>query len=76
LLRTADSGPGILPEARQRIFEPFFTTKEQGKGTGLGLAICRQIVEAHRGTIEEIDTPGGGATFEVRLPLESDEGSG
>jgi len=43
---------------------------------GLGLAICRQIVEAHRGTIEVTDTPGGGATFEIRLPLEFDEGRG
>jgi two-component system NtrC family sensor kinase len=75
-LRVADSGPGIPPEARARIFEPFFTTKGQGKGTGLGLAICRQIVEAHRGTIEVTDTPGGGATFEVRLPLTWDEGRG
>lgn len=75
-LRVADSGPGIPPEARARIFESFFTTKGQGKGTGLGLAICRQIVEAHRGTIEVTDTPGGGATFEIRLPLESDEGHG
>lgn len=75
-LRVADSGPGIPPEARVRIFEPFFTTKEQGEGTGLGLAICRQIVEAHRGTIEVTDTPGGGATFEIRLPLALDEGRG
>ncbi len=68
-LRIADSGPGIAPEARHRIFEPFFTTKQEGRGTGLGLAICRQIVEAHKGTIGVTDTPGGGATFEVRLPL-------
>ncbi len=74
LLRVADSGPGILPEAHEQIFAPFFTTKEQGKGVGLGLTICRQIVEAHRGTIEVADTPGGGSTFEIRLPFESDEG--
>lgn len=66
----ADSGTGILPEVRERIFQPFFTTKAHGGGTGLGLAICRQIIEAHRGTIEVKDTPGGGATFEIRLPLE------
>ncbi len=75
-LRIADSGPGIAPEARERIFEPFFTTKDRGGGTGLGLAICRQIVEAHRGTIEVRETPGGGATFEVRLPLGTGEGGG
>ncbi|HYB74822.1 MAG TPA: ATP-binding protein [Candidatus Sulfotelmatobacter sp.] len=75
-LRIADSGPGIPPGARDRIFEPFFTTKAPDGGTGLGLAICRQIVEAHGGTIGVSDTPGGGATFEVRLPLGDDGGQG
>ena len=45
-----DNGKGIPPEHIDRIFEPFFTTKGD-KGTGLGLAICKQIVEAHGGTI-------------------------
>jgi signal transduction histidine kinase len=70
-LRVADSGPGIPPEAREQVFAPFFTTKPQGKGVGLGLAISRQIVEAHRGTIEITESPGGGATFEIRLPRDS-----
>jgi two-component system, NtrC family, sensor kinase len=73
VLRVADSGPGIPAEIRPRIFEPFFTTKAQGKGTGLGLAICRQIVEAHGGSVGIADTPGGGATLEIRLPLPSPE---
>jgi signal transduction histidine kinase len=73
-LRIADSGPGVPSEVRERIFEPFFTTKAQGQGTGLGLAIGRQIVEAHRGTIQVTESPEGGATFEVHLPLESGEG--
>lgn len=76
MLRIADSGPGVPPEARDRIFEPFFTTKEQDKGTGLGLTICRQIVQAHRGSIGVTETPGGGATFEIRLPVEPEEGAG
>jgi two-component system NtrC family sensor kinase len=73
VLRVADSGPGISAEIRPRIFEPFFTTKAQGKGTGLGLAISRQIVEAQGGSIRIGDTPGGGATFEIHLPLPSPE---
>ena len=73
VLRVADSGPGIPAEIRPRIFEPFFTTKAQGKGTGLGLAISRQIVEAQGGSIRIGDTPGGGATFEIHLPLPSPE---
>lgn len=67
-LRISDSGPGIPPELRGQIFEAFFTTKERGGGTGLGLPICRQIVEAHEGTIQMTDTPGGGATFVIHLP--------
>jgi two-component system NtrC family sensor kinase len=66
-----DSGPGIVPEYRQRVFEPFFTTKPVGQGTGLGLSITYSIVEKHRGTIS-IDCPeGGGTTVTIRLPLDS-----
>lgn len=73
VLRVADSGPGIAPDSRERIFEPFFTTKDSGGGTGLGLAVCRQIVDTHGGTIQVTDAPGGGAAFEVRLPLSAAE---
>jgi signal transduction histidine kinase len=69
VLAVADTGPGVPPEARARLFEPFFTTKDRQGGTGLGLAICRQIVQAHGGSIAVADAPGGGAAFEVRLPL-------
>jgi signal transduction histidine kinase len=75
LLTIADTGVGVPSEARQRIFEPFFTTKTEGGGTGLGLSICRQIVEAHQGSIRIVDTPGGGATFEIRLPLDRSGGN-
>jgi signal transduction histidine kinase len=60
-----DHGPGISPENAHRIFEPYFTGK--AGGTGLGLALVRQTVELHGGTIQVEPTPGGGATFVVRL---------
>ncbi len=60
-----DHGPGVPPEDAERIFEPYFTGK--AGGTGLGLALVRQTVELHGGTIEIEPTPGGGATFVVRL---------
>jgi signal transduction histidine kinase len=60
-----DHGPGIPPELDGRIFDPYCTGKEGG--TGLGLALARQTVELHQGTIGVEPTPGGGATFVVRL---------
>jgi signal transduction histidine kinase len=60
-----DHGPGIPPELEERIFDPYCTGKEGG--TGLGLALARQTVELHQGTIGVERTPGGGATFVVRL---------
>ena len=64
-----DNGPGVAPEIRSRIFEPFFTTKGADMGTGIGLSMCQNIVAAHGGVIAVEETPGGGATFTVDLPL-------
>ena len=71
----SDNGPGIPPEIRPRIFEPFFTTKPVGSGTGMGLSLCLGMIGAHKGAITLEDTPGGGATFVVRLPRGSPEDS-
>ena len=68
-LRVADNGPGIPPELREQVFRPFFTTKPEGAGTGVGLALCRTIALEHGGSIAAEETPGGGATLVVRLPL-------
>ena len=62
----ADHGPGIPPDKRQRVFEPYYTEKTEG--TGLGLSLVKQAVDHHRGTITVSETPGGGATFEVKFP--------
>ncbi|MBW8268252.1 PAS domain-containing protein [Caldovatus aquaticus] len=68
-LRVADSGPGIPPELRERIFGPFFTTKPDGVGTGVGLALCRAVAGTHGGAMRAEETPGGGATFVLSLPV-------
>lgn len=51
-----DEGPGLPPEAEERIFERFYSERPKseafGTHSGLGLSICRQIVEAHGGTIK------------------------
>jgi PAS domain S-box-containing protein len=68
-IRVKDTGPGIPPEHLSSIFEPFFTTKSEGHGLGLGLSTVYGIVERHHGTIEARNPDGGGALFEITLPV-------
>ena len=63
----SDNGPGLAPEMRARLFEPYATNKPGG--TGLGLAIAQRIAIEHGGELGYSDTPGGGATFTVELPV-------
>jgi signal transduction histidine kinase len=65
-----DRGEGIPPEARDRVFERFQRADRRGGGAGLGLAIVRRTAEAHHGSIDVDDAPGGGAIFTLRLPIE------
>ena len=65
MVMVRDHGPGVPPELEARVFDPYCTGKEGG--TGLGLALAKQTVELHRGSIGVERTPGGGATFVVRL---------
>jgi len=69
VIEVADTGPGIPAELTRRVFEPFYTSKEVGKGTGLGLSVCKGMVEANGGELLLSETPGGGATFRIVLPL-------
>jgi two-component system NtrC family sensor kinase len=71
ILKFTDTGPGVAPEITEKIFEPFFTTKPVGVGTGLGLSVVYGVIQRHGGTVEVESHPGRGATFIVRLPLES-----
>ena len=68
-----DHGEGVPEQIREKIFQRFWRadtsrTRETG-GSGLGLSIVASIVDALHGTIDVGDTPGGGATFRVTLPL-------
>lgn len=71
VLAVADRGPGVPPGERIRIFGRFVRgAAGAGRpGLGLGLAVVAEVVAWHGGTVEVTDTPGGGATFLVRLPL-------
>lgn len=70
----ADNGPGISAQMREEIFEPLFTTKDSGKGTGLGLSVSVMLLERFGGRISLEDTPGGGATFIIEVPISQEVG--
>ena len=67
LIDVADDGPGLSDKARDGLFEPFAGSSRDG-GTGLGLVIARDIMRAHGGDIELVETGASGATFRLSLP--------
>ncbi len=75
LIRVADTGPGIPPEAKQRLFTKFYRVGSmhtmEHEGVGLGLAIVRSVVQAHQGQVWVDSEWGQGAAFTISLPLDS-----
>src|SRR6266699_2905864 len=70
VLEVTDHGRGVPDEWKQRIFEPFQRVgPSQGTGVGLGLAVAKGLVEALGASIEAADTPGGGLTMRITLPV-------
>jgi two-component system OmpR family sensor kinase len=73
IVSVVDHGDGIPPQIREKIFQRFWRADSSRNrdtgGSGLGLAIVASIVASHGGTVDVIETPGGGATFRVSLPL-------
>jgi two-component system OmpR family sensor kinase len=73
IISVIDHGEGIPPQIREKIFQRFWRADSSRNrdtgGSGLGLAIVASIVASHRGTVNVEETPGGGSTFRVRLPL-------
>jgi two-component system sensor histidine kinase KdpD len=70
-LRVIDHGKGLPERDRHAIFEPFqrMGDGDTGNGVGLGLAVSRGFVDAMGGELTVDDTPGGGLTFTVSLPV-------
>lgn len=73
-IRVEDEGPGIPEDKLNKIFERFYTDRPKGaafgNNSGLGLSIVKQIIEAHRGTVNATNLTDAGARFTVDLPAE------
>lgn len=72
LIRVKDNGPGIPDFAKTSVFRRFYqadSARNNRQHFGLGLCIAYEIISLHKGTISVLDTPGGGSTFQISLPL-------
>jgi two-component system sensor histidine kinase KdpD len=70
-LRVADDGPGLPEGDPERLFDKFHRGRPESNivGVGLGLAICRAAARLHGGNVRAEPNPGGGACFEIDLPV-------
>jgi signal transduction histidine kinase len=74
VVEVIDHGVGIAPRDHKRIFERFYRPSgTQRPGFGLGLPLVKELIQAHRGTVDVTSTPGHGSTFTIRLPLDASE---
>nr|MDT0666900.1 ATP-binding protein [Micromonospora sp. DSM 115978] len=74
-IRVVDHGPGVPAGDWDQMFQPFqrLGDTDNSTGTGLGLALSRGLVEAMNGTLTPEDTPSGGLTMVIALPVASTE---
>ncbi|MBN2799872.1 MAG: HAMP domain-containing protein [Deltaproteobacteria bacterium] len=72
LIWVDDDGPGVPEEDRERVFEPMVrldaARSRNTGGVGLGLSLVSRIIRAHGGKVRVLDSPLGGARFEISMP--------
>jgi len=70
IVRVRDQGTGLPPGTEQKLFARFWRGDNAAAraGAGLGLAIAQAIAQAHGGSIDARNAPGGGAEFAIHLP--------
>lgn len=68
-----DEGPGIPEHIRESLFERFVTKRQSSGGLGLGLYLAKRVAVAHGGDLKVDNSPGHGARFALRVPLQSPE---
>ncbi|MEX0957108.1 MAG: HAMP domain-containing sensor histidine kinase [Rhizobiaceae bacterium] len=66
-ITVSDTGPGLPKRARENLFAAFRGAARSG-GTGLGLAIANELVRAHGGTLELVESIGGSTVFAITIP--------
>ncbi|HEY6277562.1 MAG TPA: DUF4118 domain-containing protein [Streptosporangiaceae bacterium] len=71
VLTVEDHGPGVPDHLKARMFEAFERLEDRGtgNGVGLGLAVAKGFLDAMGGSVAAVDTPGGGLTMRVTLPV-------
>ena len=73
VLHVRDQGPGVEAGEREAIFERFArgsaSVNSSNRGSGIGLAVVRLLMEAMGGSVQVAEAPGGGADFQLHLPL-------
>ncbi|WP_369685547.1 ATP-binding protein [Pseudacidovorax intermedius] len=72
IVRVTDDGPGIEPSDLPHLFERFYRgarAREAAAGLGLGLSLAQAVMHAHGARLEAGNAPGGGARFDLRLPM-------
>ena len=76
LFSVQDNGPGVPQQMKEQIFSRFAQGQDalSGSGSGLGLNIVKEFVELHHGTIVVLDAPGGGAIFQMEIPIHAPDG--
>jgi signal transduction histidine kinase len=78
IIAVKDFGVGIEKEEMGKVFDRFYRGGDEltrtVKGSGLGLTLVKQIVEAHKGSIQVESEPGRGSLFAIKLPLDPNKG--
>jgi signal transduction histidine kinase len=73
VLHVCDQGPGVAAGEREAIFERFArgsaSINSSNRGSGIGLAMVQLLMEAMGGSVQVAEVPGGGADFQLHLPL-------
>ena len=78
VIAVRDFGVGIKKEEKSKVFDRFYRGGDEltrtVKGSGLGLTLVKQIVEAHKGSIQLESEPGKGSVFSMKLPIDPNKG--